>query len=73
MKEYKFSCCPREGRGLHLSRAAGGAAVQGGVAVPVRGAGCILLGIVLQKKEVTSCCPREGRGLHPTTLQTIMY
>ena len=39
------------------------------VAVPVRGAGCILESYCCLNGRRIGCCPREGRGLHPTQLK----
>ena len=40
------------------------------VAVPVRGAGCIII-IQYEEEQSYSCCPREGHGLHPEPTRTM--
>ena len=58
------SCCPREGRGLHLSRSMRCIMSTIGCCCPREGRGLHLVRIALLLEMASCCCPREGRGLH---------
>ena len=61
--EVLASCRPREGCGLHLAGGIIRRTVGSSVAVPARGAGCIVKRNA-QRDPLNSCRPREGCGLH---------
>ena len=61
---HSTSCSPREGCRLHL-RSGWNGTYGASVAVPMRGADCILP-LRRTVHSLSRCSPREGYGLHPS-------